>query len=68
MPNIEGLEVIMDLRRIDRAVRIIAISGGGQSKAEDYLRIAQKLGARLTLSKPFGNQEFLDAVCRVLQT
>jgi two-component system response regulator (stage 0 sporulation protein F) len=68
MPNIEGLEVIMDLRRIDRAVRIIAMSGGGRTKAEDYLRIAQKLGVQLTLSKPFGNQEFLEAVRVVLET
>ena len=38
------------------------MSGGGQGKGEDYLRIAQKLGAHLILSKPFGNQEFLEAV------
>jgi DNA-binding response OmpR family regulator len=62
MPDIDGLAVIMELRRIDRDVRIIAMSGGGQGKGEDYLRIAQKLGAHLTLSKPFGNQEFLEAV------
>ncbi|HXM36743.1 MAG TPA: response regulator [Pyrinomonadaceae bacterium] len=68
MPSIEGLEVIMDLRRIDRAVRIIAISGGGQNKAEDYLEIAQKLGAQFTLSKPFSNQEILGAVCLALET
>src|ERR1700730_13821449 len=68
MPNIEGLEVIMDLRRLDRAVRIIAISGGGQGKAEDYLRIAKRLGVQLTLSKPFSNQEFLGAVCLALET
>jgi DNA-binding response OmpR family regulator len=62
MPDIDGLAVIMELRRIDRDVRIIAMSGGGQGKGEGYLRIAQKLGAHLTLSKPFGNQEFLEAV------
>ena len=68
MPNIEGLEVIMDLRRIDRTARIIAISGGGQSRAEDYLRLAHKLVVQATLSKPFSNQEFLDAVGDVLET
>lgn len=62
MPDIDGLAVIMGLRRIDKDVRIIAMSGGGQGKGEDYLRIAQKLGADLTLSKPFGNDEFLEAV------
>ena len=68
MPEIEGLEVIMELRRRDQNVRIIAMSGGGQGGPEKYLRIAQKLGAKLILSKPFGNQEFLDAVRRVLDT
>ena len=72
MPDVEGLEMIMDLRRINQNVRIIAISGGGQrggkSTAEEYLLIAQKLGAQLTLAKPFDNQEFLDAVSLVLES
>jgi two-component system chemotaxis response regulator CheY len=66
MPDIDGLAVIMGLRRIDKDVRIIAMSGGGQGKGEDYLRIAQKLGADLTLSKPFANQELLEAVHKAL--
>jgi CheY-like chemotaxis protein len=68
MPDKEGLGVIMELRRRDQNVRIIAMSGGLQGRAEEYLRIAQKLGAQLTLSKPFGNQEFLEAVCLALET
>ena len=68
MPDIEGLAVIMELRRIDQNVRIIAMSGKRQGRAGDYLRIAKKLGAQLTLVKPFGNIEFLDAVCFALET
>ena len=72
MPDVEGLGMIRDLRRINQNVRIIAISGGGQSggksKAKEYLLIAQKLGAQLTLAKPFDNQEFLDAVSLVLES
>ena len=68
MPDIEGLEVIVELRRKDPNVRIIAMSGGGKGRAEEYLRIAQQLGAKLTLSKPFKNQEFLEAVRVVLDT
>jgi CheY-like chemotaxis protein len=68
MPDKEGLEVIMGLRRIDQNVPIIAMSGMGQGRAEEYLAIAQKLGAQLTLSKPFCNQEFLEAVCLALET
>ncbi len=68
MPDTEGLSVIMELRRLDKNVRIIAMSGGGQGSAESYLSMAQKLGAHLTLSKPFGNQEFLDAVSSALES
>jgi DNA-binding response OmpR family regulator len=68
MPDIEGLEVIMELRRRDPAARIIAMSGGRKGRAESYLRIAQKLGAKRTLSKPFSNQEFLEAVRLALES
>ena len=68
MPETEGLEVIMELRRRDPDVRIIAMSGGRLGRAEEYLKIAQKAGAQLTLSKPFGNEEFLEAVRSALET
>jgi len=63
MPDMEGLGMIMELRRRDQNVRIIAMSG----RENEYLRIAHRLGARATLSKPFGNEEFLDTVGRVLE-
>jgi DNA-binding response OmpR family regulator len=62
MPDKEGLEVIMELRRGDHNVRIIAMSGMGQGSGQEYLGIAQQLGATLILSKPFGEQEFLESV------
>jgi DNA-binding response OmpR family regulator len=68
MPDKEGLEVIMDLRRSDRNVRIIAMSGAVEGRSEDYLKLARKLGAHFTLAKPFGNQEFLEAVGLALET
>ncbi len=68
MPDIDGLAVIMELRLIDQNVRIIAMSGQRQGRAKEYLRIAQKLGAQHTLVKPFGNQEFLEAVGLALET
>jgi DNA-binding response OmpR family regulator len=47
MPDKEGLEMIRELRRRDRGVRIIAMSGGGRVSAADYLQLAAKLGAAL---------------------
>jgi CheY-like chemotaxis protein len=66
MPKIEGIELIMELRRIDKNARIVAMSG--QNQRESYLRIAGKLGVEQTLSKPFGAQEFLKAVSLALES
>ena len=41
MPEGDGFEVILDLRRMGLSDRIIAISGGGRTSAEDYLATAQ---------------------------
>lgn len=66
MPNREGLETIMELRRGRPQVPIIAISGGGWGPTSNYLVTANKLGAAKTLAKPFTRQEILDAVSEVL--
>ena len=62
MPEKEGMETILALRKEFPKVRIIAVSGGGRSTTLDYLPIAKSLGARRTLAKPFTRQEILDAV------
>jgi len=62
MPGTDGLEVIIELRRKNPNVRIIAMSGGGSIKGQSYLTLAEKLGAKSSLAKPFSKSEFLDAV------
>ena len=62
MPEQEGVETIIALRRADSALPIIAISGGGRLDATDFLTMAKKLGARRTLTKPFRRDQLLDAV------
>jgi len=67
MPEKEGIETIMELRRDFPNVKIIAISGGGKALARDTcLRFAKGLGASRALAKPFSRQELLDAVQEVL--
>lgn len=66
MPNQEGLATIMELRRSFPAIRIIAISGGGARASLDVLPVAEALGARKTLRKPFTPAEVMDAVQDVL--
>ncbi len=66
MPEQEGLETIIELRRSFPGSKVIAMSGGGRHHADDFLPIAQKLGAARTLAKPFTRDELLLAVREVL--
>ena len=62
MPEKEGVETIIALRRADPDLPIIAISGGGRLDATDFLTMAKKLGARHTLTKPFRREQLLEAI------
>ena len=67
MPEKEGLETISELGLLDPAVRVIAISGGGNMGILNPLPMAAKLGAVRTLAKPFGRRELLEAVAAALE-
>ncbi len=62
MPEKEGIETIMDIRRDFPDLPIVAISGGGRSGNTDFLKVARALGATETLQKPFRVNEVLQAV------
>ena len=62
MPEKEGIETIIDLRREFPEVKIVAMSGGGHGEAEFYLHMDKGLGAIHTLSKPFAKEELLEAI------
>ncbi len=67
MPDRDGLEVIMDLRRESPGVKIIAISGGGKKVSSHVsLEMAVPLGAATTLTKPFRLEVLFEAVERLL--
>lgn len=67
MPNKDGTEIIFDLQRNFPAVKIIAITGGSQGNAEDYLRaITSITNVARTFSKPFAMGEMLRAVKELL--
>ncbi|MFO0705288.1 MAG: response regulator [Nitrospira sp.] len=62
MPDQDGLESIMTLRREFPAARVIAITGGSDMIGIlNFLDVAKMLGARRTLQKPFDMQTLLDA-------
>ncbi|MBE2213330.1 MAG: response regulator [Opitutaceae bacterium] len=66
MPEKDGIETILELRRSAPSLRVIAISGGGRLSSADYLHMARKLGAVATLEKPF-EREQLKAVLEQLR-
>ncbi|MFZ5511604.1 MAG: response regulator [Pseudomonadota bacterium] len=69
MPDKDGVEVIMEVRRRWPATRIVAMSGGfGVIEANQLLRTATMLGADVALSKPFTSALLLESVAVALST
>ena len=67
MPERDGIDFIAELKRIQPAARILAISGGGRIIAsEDCLKIAQGLGAHAAVVKPFDRAHFMAGVALAL--
>jgi CheY-like chemotaxis protein len=66
MPEMEGIETISKLRKRDPNIKVIAISGGGRNKPEDYLHLAKKLGASRTFTKPVDRDALLQAVTELV--
>ena len=66
MPDKEGLETIMELRRKHGAKKIIAMSGGGYMAPSDYLRTALQMGATRAIAKPFSHDAMITLVNEVL--
>jgi CheY-like chemotaxis protein len=62
MPKKEGIETIIELKKIDPKVKIIAISGGGKAEANVYLKMAMGVGAAAALEKPFDKQDLLQEI------
>jgi DNA-binding response OmpR family regulator len=62
MPEQEGIETIVSMRRENPKIRIIAISGGGQVGGLDVLKMAQMLGADDVIEKPFRAAELVARV------
>jgi DNA-binding NtrC family response regulator len=76
MPKVNGVQAIELITKAFPAVRLIAISGGGNFGATAYqptaitttayLAAAEKAGAHLVLTKPFDAQDLIQAVEKVL--
>ena len=66
MPEKEGLETIMELKKKYPTIKIIAISGGGRVSPVHYLEGAKALGATHVFSKPVKITMLLSAIKQAL--
>jgi DNA-binding response OmpR family regulator len=66
MPEEDGLEVIMWVKKTYPNTKLIAISGGGYFDSRDYLLMAKELGASIVLCKPFEIKSLTSGVKRLL--
>ena len=68
MPDVDGYEVILDLRRMGMSDRTIAVSGGGRTAADDYLVTAQHFDVAATFNKPIDLQALRDKVDEIIKS
>ncbi len=76
MPKLNGVDAICSIVSEFPAVRIVAISGGGNFDASSYqpgaiittayLAAAKRAGAHFILTKPFESRELIEAVKQVI--
>ena len=62
MPDKEGIEMILDMRRRKPEAKIIAMSGGGRIGSVEFLTMAASVGAMATLKKPIHLAKFLSVL------
>jgi two-component system chemotaxis response regulator CheY len=67
MPQKDGIQTIIELLSHSPKARIIAMSGGGQTRRLDLLGNATMLGAVLTIEKPFTLSEMMQTVDQALK-
>lgn len=66
MPEKEGIEIIMEIKRTHPDIPVIAISGGGFNAPGSYLNIARAAGAAAVLEKPLEKETLLSCVQKLL--
>jgi len=66
MPEIDGFELMMEIRKSHPKIKVVAISGGGRLGPNEYLKLANQLGATFTLQKPYKKEELISMIHKIL--
>ena len=67
MPEVDGMELLMKIRKLHRSTPVVVMSGGVSGNMVGMLRAAELLGARRTLEKPFSLQQLATALREVVE-
>lgn len=62
MPDMDGVELITEIRRRNPEQTIVAMSGGGHAPKESYLQIAKLYGVQGVIPKPFNQKKLVEAL------
>jgi DNA-binding response OmpR family regulator len=63
MPEKEGIETIIEIRKLDQKVRILAISGGSPHlDVTEMFPVSTLLGADAVLAKPFDSADLTNMI------
>lgn len=69
MPERDGIELLLEIKRTSPQTKVIAMSRGGASLPSDFvLHLASRLGADGTVSKPVDATRLLEAIEKALST
>ncbi len=66
MPEVDGNDVIMEIKRMTDPPKVIAISGGGMKVDKEEALTLARSQADMVLKKPFTHRELQDAVEKTL--
>ncbi len=59
MPEMDGIEFLMETKKCCPDTPVIVISGGGSVDGYDYLESAEFLGAAAVFAKPFDERDLI---------
>jgi len=62
MPEMDGVEVLREIKKIYLDIKIIMMSGGGRMGGARYLNSCKRLGSDYILEKPFLTEELSKAL------
>lgn len=67
MPEKDGTEIIIELKKNFPDIPVLAMSGGGKNSSEGYLDVAKILGAKAIFNKPLDKDDLLIAINKALK-